>query len=485
MQRYINNPGFSQLRSLAFNNTPKNTNRCKTDIVQNLPTEILIQIFGNIISTNFMRICDDDEFFIREMERILIRLTCKRWNHIVISLISHAHYDIRKIKKHKLEYVVPPPTLKSLNIIDSRYLYVNICDPHIFYDPYNWISESEINEWLYNKDLKYVKKLYLYGCMDLTADGLSNLFDQLVDLSIVNCPQITEKSLSLMLKKLKNLESLTINTDKFFSSKLHEIIEAFSPKLCNLKLVIPFLLKLKQKINFQLMDLCCLPKSVNSFIICLQIPTYDNQIFTSTPPPNTLKRLDVSNCFFLKNLFNIPKFLTHLTVSYPSLPRDTIKLPSTIEYLNISGYIRNTLHSSSNCPYNYSKSWINTFPDNAPFLHTLILHMYASPQLLFPAIVRFADTIRYLDCRILLLNMIDISICEAPCYLGRQHQLDMIQELKGLVELRFHCRLEEKEIEKFPTTLKKLWLINGFNSQSIIDYAYRKGIKIFELRQSY
>ncbi|CAG8558447.1 16914_t:CDS:2 [Rhizophagus irregularis] len=432
MQRYINNPGFSQLRSLAFNNTPKNTNRCKTDIVQNLPTEILIQIFGNIISTNFMRICDDDEFFIREMERILIRLTCKRWNHIVISLISHAHYDIRKIKKHKLEYVVPPPTLKSLNIIDSRYL-------------------------------------------------LSNLFDQLVDLSIVNCPQITEKSLSLMLKKLKNLESLTINTDKFFSSKLHEIIEAFSPKLCNLKLVIPFLLKLKQKINFQLMDLCCLPKSVNSFIICLQIPTYDNQIFTSTPPPNTLKRLDVSNCFFLKNLFNIPKFLTHLTVSYPSLPRDTIKLPSTIEYLNISGYIRNTLHSSSNCSYNYSKNWINTFPDNAPFLHTLILHMYASPQLLFPAIVRFADTIRYLDCRILLLNMIDISICEAPCYLGRQHQLDMIQELKGLVELRFHCRLEEKEIEKFPTTLKKLWLINGFNSQSIIDYAYRKGIKIFEL----
>ncbi|EXX78306.1 hypothetical protein RirG_016190 [Rhizophagus irregularis DAOM 197198w] len=324
MQRYINNPGFSQLRSLAFNNTPKNTNRCKTDIVQNLPTEILIQIFGNIISTNFMRICDDDEFFIREMERILIRLTCKRWNHIVISLISHAHYDIRKIKKHKLEYVVPPPTLKSLNIIDSRYLYVNICDPHIFYDPYNWISESEINEWLYNKDLKYVKKLYLYGCMDLTADGLSNLFDQLVDLSIVNCPQITEKSLSLMLKKLKNLESLTINTDKFFSSKLHEIIEAFSPKLCNLKLI-----------NFQLMDLCCLPKSVNSFIICLQIPTYDNQIFTSTPPPNTLKRLD---------------FLTHLTVSYPSLPRDTIKLPSTIEYLNISVKIGST-HSRITLPF--------------------------------------------------------------------------------------------------------------------------------------
>ncbi|PKK68006.1 hypothetical protein RhiirC2_867513 [Rhizophagus irregularis] len=277
--------GFSQLRSLAFNNTPPN--RCETDIVQNLPTEILIQIFGNLMPTNLMRICDDDEFFIHEIERTEIRLTCKRWNHILISLISDAYYDIRNIYKHKLEFVVPPPTLKNLDIIDSRYLHVNNCDPHVFYDPYNWNSESQINEWLNNKNLNHVKKLYLYGCMDLTADGFSNIFDQLIDLSIINCPQI-----------------------------------------------------------------------------------------------------------------------------------------------------------------------------------------------------RFADTLRYLDCKILLLNTIDISTCEAPCHIGRQFQLEMIQKLKSLVELRFHCRLEEKEIDLFPTTLKKLWLINGFNNQSIIDYAYRKGIKVFELRQS-
>ncbi|CAB4491262.1 hypothetical protein RhiirA1_463653 [Rhizophagus irregularis] len=479
MQR---NLGFSQLRSLAFNNTPPN--RCETDIVQNLPTEILIQIFCNLMPTNLMRICDDDEFFIHEIERTEIRLTCKRWNHILISLISDAYYDIRNIYKHKLEFVVPPPTLKNLDIIDSRYLHVNNCDPHVFYDPYNWNSESQINEWLNNKNLNHVKKLYLYGCMDLTADGFSNIFDQLIDLSIINCPQITEKSLSIMLKKLKNLESLTINTDKFFNSQLNELIEVFSPKLCNLKLIIPYTFHLKQNICFQLMDLCSLPKSINSFVMCLQIQSYENQIFTSTPPPNTLKRLDVSNCFFFKNLFDIPKFLTHLTVSYPSFPRDTIKLPSTIEYLNISGYIRNTLHSSSNCPYYYCKKWIYTFPINAPFLHTLILHMYASPTLLFSSIVRFADTLRYLDCKILLLNTIDISTCEAPCHIGRQFQLEMIQKLKSLVELRFHCRLEEKEIDLFPTTLKKLWLINGFNNQSIIDYAYRKGIKVFELRQS-
>src|SRR4051812_27254640 len=104
MQRSTNNPRFSQLRPLIFNNnTPKNTKRCKSDIVQNLPVEILIQIFDKIIPTKLMRICGDDnqnEDFVLccEVERILLRLTCKKWNVIIINLIKHADYDIFKIK---------------------------------------------------------------------------------------------------------------------------------------------------------------------------------------------------------------------------------------------------------------------------------------------------------------------------------------------------------------------------------------------------
>jgi hypothetical protein len=203
----------------------------------------------------------------------------------------------------------------------------------------------------------------------------------------------------------------------------------------------------------QLVDLYCLPRSINNLTISLQTTTYDNYILTSTPPPNSLKRLDGSDCLFLRSMFDLPQYLTHLTVSYPSLPRDTVKLPSTIKYLNISGYIPKNLHNTLNNPNNYSKGWINMFPDNAPFLRTLILHLYVSPKKLFPEIVRFADTLRYLDCRILLLNMIDIFICEKSCHLGKQIQLETIQELKNLVELKFHCRLEEKISSFFEETL--------------------------------
>jgi hypothetical protein len=100
MQRSTNNPiRFYQLRPLIFDNkAPKITKRCKTDVVQNLPTDILIQIFDNIIPIKLMRICDDDEVFALEVERILLRLTCKKWNGIVFNLISHAYFDIFRIK---------------------------------------------------------------------------------------------------------------------------------------------------------------------------------------------------------------------------------------------------------------------------------------------------------------------------------------------------------------------------------------------------
>jgi hypothetical protein len=71
------------------------TKRCKTNIVQNLPNEILIQIFENIVPINYMRICDEDSC---EIERNILRLTCKKWNFIVTNLISHAHIDIYRIK---------------------------------------------------------------------------------------------------------------------------------------------------------------------------------------------------------------------------------------------------------------------------------------------------------------------------------------------------------------------------------------------------
>jgi hypothetical protein len=110
MQRINDNTRkFYQLRPLIFNknnNTSKNTKRCKSDIVQNLPAEILTQIFDEIIPTNLMRICGnkykDDNFedyaLCCEVERILLRLTCKKWNLIIVNLIKHANFDIFKIK---------------------------------------------------------------------------------------------------------------------------------------------------------------------------------------------------------------------------------------------------------------------------------------------------------------------------------------------------------------------------------------------------
>lgn len=256
----------------------------------------------------------------------------------------------------------------------------------------------------------------------------------------------------------------------------------------NLRLIIPCqccVSSSRRDIIIQLVDLCCLPKMIKNLRISQQIPSYENHIFhilSSTPPPNSLKRLDVSNCYFLKDFFDIPPFLTHLTVSYPSLPRNTIKLPSTLEYLNISGYVRNTLYTSEpNHFYKYSHNWINMFPEDAPFLHTIKLHLYVSPEILFPAIIHFADTIRHLDCRILLSHMSDICMCENPCHLGRQLHLSMIRELKNLKELKFHSRLEKDDIENFPVSLKKLWMINVFNNRSLIEFANRKGIEVLEL----
>ncbi|GBC00866.1 hypothetical protein RclHR1_00040017 [Rhizophagus clarus] len=484
MRRSTSFPTISQLRSLIFNKntSPKNINRCKTNIVQNLPVEILVQIFDNIIPLNSMRICDEYDDFVNSCEviRILLRLTCKRWNRIIINSINHASLDIYGIKKRKLEYVVPPPGLRKLDIIDSRHLHAYICDPPVLYSS---VNESGINRWLTKNELKHVEKLYLHGCLGFSTDGLSSLYDQLIELSIVNCPQVTVESLSSMLMKLNNLESLTINTDKFFTFKLYEIIDRFLPKLNNLKLLIPFVSRLDRNIVIQLADLQHLPKSIADLSIIQQLP-YDDHVLTSTPPPDTLKRLDVSNCFFLNNIFDIPRYLTHLTVSYPTLPRNTIKLPSTIEYLNVSGYIRNNSRISSCCRCQYSKFWINMFPDNAP-IRTLILHLYACPKELFSAIVRYADTLRYLDCRILLLNTIDIASCEEPCHLGRNTQLETIQKLTNLTVLKFYCRLEDDDINNFPDSLKKLWLINEFNNQPLVDRAYRAGIQIYDLWKSY
>jgi hypothetical protein len=297
---------------------------------------------------------------------------------------------------------------------------------------------------------------------------------------------VTEQSLGLMLRKLKNLVSLTINTDKFFSSNLYEAVNLFLPKLNNLKLIIPCqccISSSRRDIIIQLVDLYCLPKTINNLTIRQQIPPYDNHIFhmlSSTPPPNSLKQLDVSKCFFLKDLFDLPPFLTHLTVCFPSKPRDTVKLPSTIEYLSISSYYyvyESINHYTLESVYlvEYSQNWIEMFPEDAPSLHTLKLHLCVSPEKLFPAIIRFADTIHHLDCRILLSNMNDRE------NLGKQLQLGVIRESKNLKELKFHSRLEENEIENFPVSLKRLWMINGFNNRSIIDFANRRGIEVFEL----
>ena len=152
--------------------------------------------------------------------------------------------------------------------------------------------------------------------------------------------------------------------------------------------------------------------------------------------------------------------------------------------MNISGYVRNTLYfncKSNSAYYGYSEKWINIFPEVAPSLHTLILHLYAAPQALFPVINRFSDTIRHLDVRILITSLVDICVCEKSCHLGRQLHLEMVQGLKNLTELKFHNRLEENEIENFPVTLKKLWLTNRYNNQSLVNRAFKRGIEILEL----
>ncbi|PKK69497.1 hypothetical protein RhiirC2_850671 [Rhizophagus irregularis] len=494
MQRFTINTRFSRRPSIFNNdNTPK---RCETDIVRYLPVEILIQIFNNVFPVDLMRIGDDFEDFIIfcEIERIILRLTCRKWNNIIINLIKHASFDIFKIKKCKLGYVVPPPNLKKLEITDSRYLHANSCDPYSLYNPYNWSSRlgrSDINEWLINnKRLNCLKVLHLRGCVDFTVCGLTNLYEQLIELSIVDCPKITVESLKYMLKHMKNLETLTINTDKFFSSEVYKTINLFLPKLNNLRLIIPCqccISSSRRDIIIQITDLSCLPTIISNLTISQKIPSYDNHIFhilSSTPPPNSLRRLDVSNCFFLKDLFDITPTLTHLTVSYPSFPRNAIKLPSTLEYLNISGYVRDSPYTSESTNFcDYSKKWIDMFPEDAPSLHTLILHLYASPERLFSAILKFSNTIRHLDCRILLSHMSDICMCENPCHLGRQLHFNMIRELKNLKELKFHSRLEKDEIENFPVSLKKLWIINVFNNRSLIDFANRRGIEVLELHQ--
>ncbi|RIA92633.1 hypothetical protein C1645_804539 [Glomus cerebriforme] len=480
--------------------------RCVTKVVENLPAEILIQIFSLVIPIGHMRIWGDredselEDFILSvEIERVLLRLTCKKWNTIIINLINEAYIDINKIKQCKLEYIIPPPRIRKLGLFDTRFTYVNNnCDPFVLLNSRNRYvrnnGDSGINEWLLENDLTRVESLYLRGCVDLTLNGLSRFNEQLTELNIINCPKITDESLASIFKDLKNLRSLTINTDSYFSdSILYESINEFLPLLNKLSVLIPckcMEIKTDRAIMIQSINLSKLPKKISNLKISQDLPGYNSHIlyFLSSEfqdPPPTLKRLDVSQCFFMKDIFVLPPAITHLTVSYPSVPKNykSIKLPETLVYLNVSGYVRHMSYDyESTLIYRvYSDRWIDMLPVVAPSLQTLILHLYASPKKLFQTISsRYSDTIQHLDCRILLSKMIDKCVCENACHLGRCFQLAAIRTLKNLKELKFHNRLDEKEIENFPTSLKKLWLIHGY-SKSMIDCALERGISLYEL----
>ncbi|CAG8530602.1 12118_t:CDS:2 [Funneliformis mosseae] len=502
-------------------------NRCQTKVVENLPVELLIEIFSLIVPVDYLKVwrdnfhhnywLDDDSNFSRdlliaaEVQKEILRLTCKKWNAILIELLCEMNLDLRKTNTQGLEdRYIRPHNLQKLSVIYSRSLYKG------------W-QDTGIDQWLNNSDLSCLQSLTLQDCSDLTIEGLLNINEQLTELKIVKCSKIDDSFLTLTLGKFRNLSTLMIHIDQPLPSGL---IEEYLPNLNTLSLLISCQNykdtasnssdKLESAGLTKAIRTDSFPSQIKVLILAQDLLEYHHRILSSedydviggtslnithqlildeqSSFPKSLKRFDVSRCSFVDDVFALPSTLTHLTVSYPSLPinYENLKLPSTLEYLKISGFV---YHLAYDCESQYTYQlygdrWIQILPDSAASLHTLILHLYTdSPENLFSIISdRYARSLRHLDCCIFLscfAGLEDSCTCEVEtCSLGECHRRTMIRSLTNLRELKLHNEVEDQDIEQLPVSLKELWLHPGYKqrvSASSLRLTDKKGITIEEL----
>lgn len=342
---------------------------------------------------------------------------------------------------------------------------------------------------------------------------------------------VTAQDIILVMKGLTNLKHLMINTCQIFSDdSFFAAIQEYSPNLCKLSILIPReYRKFGTKENEDLRHLEILvrkfPDQINDLVLAYDCPQYIHRPLTmkdyermgtkknscsrvepvgtlrrdvilNDPGlyPKSMKRLDVSRCIFKNNAFALPHSLTHLTVSYPALPQnyENIKLPSTLEYLNISGFVYHSAYESESTHQYlcYGERWLQMLPSNAPSLHTLILHLYVhNPKDLFSHIrSHYAQSIEFLDICICHSQVLEVGNCncEGRNLLGQCCRRNMIQSLPNLTELLIHNEVGDKDFEKLPDSLKVLHLYTQYEeyvSAHVLESIERRGIQLRTIPQ--
>nr|CAG8543188.1 12636_t:CDS:10 [Entrophospora candida] len=517
-----------------------------------LPVEIIIKIFDFLIEpTDCLRVWRDnyysennnydndispnhfnneilfsrDQWFAAENQRRILRLTCKTWNSILLGLLTQMEIDLYRTKKYELENcVLRPRNLQKLSIYDTGF------------SNNNPILGTGIDQWL-SQNVSQLQSLSLKDCHDLTINGLLNLPSILTELKIINCSQIIPE-LIIVLKGLSNLNHLTLNTNRFFvDPSFSKDIEKTLPNLTSLHIIIPCSTKFGTDHSYDIDNITrvisddmiiikqCIPPNsfpnhIKELILSQDLPQKKHRILTKNDYeqmgpddglplrvkhvlvlndpnayPSSLKRLDVSKCFFDNNLFALPSDrttslspLTHLTASYPSLPRDydTISLPSTLEYLNVTGFVYHAAYESdSHYTYHaYGRKWIDLLPKNAPSLHTLILHLYTyDPENLYSIIKsRYSKSLRKLDISICYSGITgfenDDCLCEKKCFQAQCYRRQMIRSLSNLNELRLHNTIYDGDLDQLPDSLKYFQKPKMPNSSKSLSSSSTATIKI-------
>lgn len=300
-------------------------------------------------------------------------------------------------------------------------------------------------------------------------------------------------------EQLRNLTYLLVHTDEFFSaSDFPAAIQTLLPNLRTLHLFIRC--NESDEVNFvnaQSVPPHGFPNQVTELVLSQDLPQHKHYVLTEsdqmrlasvdslpfstvhplaldTPDayPASLTRLNILQCSFQNDMFVLPRNLTHLTVGFPNVPQgfETISLPSTLEYLHISGFIyHNAYMNETDHPYHeYGDRWIKMLPEEAPALHTLIMHVYLyNPARLYTLIgSRYASSLRHLDCCLLvsLITSYDNS-CECPpgqCFMAQCHRRDMIRSLSHVRELKLHTHVDDEDLASLPDSVKDLWLYSSY-----------------------
>ncbi|RHZ47242.1 hypothetical protein Glove_586g20 [Diversispora epigaea] len=496
----------------------------QSDMVNHLPVELIKQIFNYLVESiepidslkvwrNYFFLPEhNDAYFSKEQlisiekQKSILRMTCVRWNAILLGLLNEIYIDIGLTKSHILvKSDFHPTNLQRLTIVNNSQLRA---------------VRGRLDELFIEKDFSHLHNLTIQGCSDLTIKGLMNIPNQLSELKIINCPQVTTQDIVLMVKSLnlKNLKHLMINTNQIFlDDSLFTSIQENLLNLCKLSILIPYEFKTEnpeirlQKFPNNIPELVLSHDSPQNIHHPLTMKDYErmkpiddgntnlNQqqqqqqqqqliVLDSTDLyPKSMTRLDISRCLFKNNVFALPNTLTHLTVSYPTLPEnhEGIKLPSTLEYLNISGFIYHTSYESESIHQylSYGEQWIQMLPLNAPSLHTLVLHLYThNPKNLFSYIKsRYAQSLKILDICICYSPVIEIETCncEDKNLLGQCCRRSMIQSLSNLTELRIHNQVSDGDFEDLPNSLKTFCLYSHYEehiSKQILENIEKKGI---------